>query len=138
MSDAAVIQGSIVAGPAGCTDTATFPGGISNVPALAFNPPQKGYNVSTGLQSPNVNSPSSFQTLSGIGTGQTVTQASMLYLRTTTPVLVEVTMNGVDGGTAQVLSVSGLLVLEPGPSNYITAVAVQGQGQVEYMAVGLQ
>ena|ERR1700729_236133 len=135
MSETITMQGSaLTAGPNLCSDGSVFPSGATSI-QLDLNPAQKGYQVGTGRQLLNVNTQSP-QALSGIGAGQTVTQATTLYMRSVSPFTVQVTYTGVSG--TQPIPLNGLLVLEANPSNPITAVTVVGSGQLEYGAWGNQ
>jgi hypothetical protein len=123
---------TLVAGPLTTSTDSPFPSGIGTVP-LSLTPQQKPYAVSTGPQLANVNSPSAPVALNGVGSGQAVTQCHTLYLRTASPMVLSLTPNG---GTAQTIKIYGLVVLEFDPANPVTAVSIQGSGQVEYLCVG--
>jgi hypothetical protein len=120
----------LTASPGECSEgQGGFPAGSATVP-LSLLPQLKPYLVSTGDQVVNVATPSGFTALA-MGS---VTQGHTLYLRTTSAVVVELTMFG--NATPQQINVQGLVVLEFDPAHYLTAVGVQGSGLVEYLAVG--
>jgi hypothetical protein len=129
------LTAELVAGPAQISNS-FFPSGTTTIP-FGLQPNPKGYSVDTGPQRPLINSPNAFQTLSGIGSGQSVTQASTFYLRTGgLPFQVRLTYLG--DATPKVMYVSGVLLLEPPQQSPLTLVEVQGGGQIEYWASGLQ
>jgi hypothetical protein len=127
-------SGQLVAGPAMVSDS-FFPSGTSTI-QLSTAPSPKQYAVDTGPQRPLVNSPSSFQTLSGIGAGQTVTMASFLYFKSLTPVQLRLTYSG--DATPKVRYTNGNVIEEFDPAHPLTLLEIMGSGQVEYWACGLQ
>jgi hypothetical protein len=129
------IAGTLVAGPAQSTDT-TFPSTVTNEP-FNLNPANKSYNVTTGMNVVSANSPSSFETLPGIGGAVgPVTQAKVLYLRTVVPMQFRITYTG--DATPKVRYVNGISIEEVDLSHTITLVEVQGAGVVSYWACGDQ
>jgi hypothetical protein len=135
MSETVTIQGSAISsGPSPVSDGSVFPAGATGIP-IDLNPAQKTYNVSTGRQTPAINSTNAPQTLSGIGAGQTVTTAHTLYMRTTGVMTVVITYQTLG---AESIPLSGLLLLEADPNRLITGVTVQGAGQLEFQAWGAQ
>lgn len=130
------LQAQLSSGPATVSD-GTFPPGVTQV-QLQLNPSTRQVNVDTGAMVANVNSPSAYVTLPGIGGAVgPVTQGLFLYLRTVAPVAVRLTMFGASGNTTSVLLTNGLLVLEFDPLHYLTLLEIQGTGTVEYYAAGL-
>jgi hypothetical protein len=125
---------TLQAGPASSSADSPFPSGQATIP-LALFPIAKSYSVGTGPQLQNVSSPNAPVALPGIGASGPVTQAHTLYLRTQVPMVVSLTKNG---GSAQTVNVLGLLLVEFDPNNPLVALAVQGTGQVEFLAVGNQ
>ena len=113
----------------------SFPSGITNV-NFGLYPPCNGkaYSVSTGVQVANVNSPSAYAPLGGIGSGGPVTHCNTLYLRTTTAVNVQITF--ATSATATIPGLLGALLLESGVGDEITGVAIEGSATVEYAAFG--
>ena len=88
-----------------------FPSGEALV-AMDLLPPLKGYIVTTGRQLYNINSPSAFAPIPGVGTNGPVTQGHTLYMRSNGPFLVQLTMTGVDGGTSQEIPLYGTMLIE--------------------------
>lgn len=130
----AQLQAILTVGPAAVSDS-FFPSGTSTVP-LFLNPSPKQYNVDTGPQRPQVNSPNTYAALSAIGAGQTVTQASLLVFRSNVPVKLRLTYLG--DAVPYIRYVNGLVIEEFDPSHPLTLLEMQGAGQVEYWACGLQ
>lgn len=132
------LSGTLTVAPATVVD-GTFPAATTTTP-LALNPTQKQANVDTGIQSRNLNSPSSYATLSGVGATDTVTQGNFLYLRTKVPMLVQLVVNNPAGGTVTVtgIPINGLLILEFDATRYLVGLSVQGSGYVEWFVSGTQ
>lgn len=138
MGQQASLVAALTAGPSAQSDSGSFPGGTTNIP-FTLNPPQKAYNVDTGKNLANVQSPNAYAALGAIGAGGPVTQASLLYLRTVVPVLVQITVLISNAPVVIAgIPVNGLLVLEFPTNQPLTGVAVQGAAQVEYYAAGNQ
>jgi hypothetical protein len=129
------LQGALLAGPprSSCNG---FPAGIVNT-QFELRPPNKSAAVSTGMQVRNLNSPSSYATLSGVGSDDAVTQGSFLYIRTQTSMLFRLTTNDtVD--VVSVIPVDGLCIIEFPAGKYLELLEAQGVGVVEYFASGSQ
>jgi hypothetical protein len=127
------------AGPSLVTDSG-FPSGVTNWP-FGLNPPLKQYSVDTGVMHPQVNSaaPAWFP-FGGIGPNSDVTQATTLLVRTQVPMVLRLTTADINGGpdNVSVVPINGLLILEFPANGYLKLLEVQGQGQVEIYASGLQ
>lgn len=131
------ITGSLTCGPAIVTDN-TFPAGSSTT-EFTSTPSPKPSAVDTGLPTRQVNSPSSYTTLTGVGDTDTVTKADTLYLRTVSPMLVRLTFAQTGGpDLASEVPVHGLLLVEVPTAQYLKLVEVKGAGAVEYLASGQQ
>jgi hypothetical protein len=128
------LTATLLAGPTTVTDN-QFPSGTTNLP-FGLNPPQKAYNVDTGVMVANVISPVAFVALGGVGPGGSVTQAQTLYVRTLTPVQVRLTYLG--DVTPKIRYLGGATLEEADPAHPITLVEVMGSATVEYYAAGLQ
>jgi hypothetical protein len=115
----------------------SFPSGMTTIP-LALNPPNKPYAVTTGDQIANVNSPSVFVALGGIGAGGSVTLATTLMVRTSTSIALQLTQNNGGSGTNTITlgSLSGLFIWEAPTGWEIEGVSVKGSGTIEYWAGG--
>lgn len=119
------------------SSTNAFPSGIVNA-AFELRPPNKGAAVSSGLVVRNLSSPSSFVELGGVGDDQAVTQATVLYLRTTAKMIVRLTQNGDSGDEVSVLYIDGMLIQEFPTANYLKLLEAEGTGVIEYFASGNQ
>jgi hypothetical protein len=126
---------TLMAGPSTSNDGSVFPSGNTIIP-LDLIPVQKPYVVSTGRQLPTVQSSGGFTALSGVGAGQSVTQAHTVYVRTQSPFMFRVTYLG--DAVPKVRYTSGLWIEEVDPTHPVTLLEVQGTGQVEYLCVGNQ
>ena len=127
------LQALLTVGPAAVSDS-FFPSATTQIP-IFLNPAPKSYAVDTGPQRPNVNAPS-FAALSGIGAGQTVTKASFLYFRSTSPFQLRLTYDG--DATAKIRYVNGVVMEEFDPTHCLTLLEILGSRQVEYWACGQQ
>lgn len=118
--------------------SSTYPLGTGSTP-LTFNPAAKIANVNSGFGSTNVNSPSSFQALSGVGPTDDVTQGNLLYIRTRSLMQVKLTFNNPLGGTTTAINqINGMCVMEIDPTAYLVGISVQGVGAVEWLVTGNQ
>jgi len=129
------LTGQLVAGPSASSDN-QFPSGTDTTPFGLVQDPRQ-YAVRTGTQQVNVNSPSSFTALGGIGSSSSVSSAFLLYMRTTIGMDVRITrVNPAGGSFVTTEHVAGLLVYECDAAQPITLVEVQGAGQLEFAAFG--
>ena len=139
--DSVTLLGTLTAGPQGVCEGG-FPSGILQLAfGLAGSCP--GAGTKPALRKfwsfVNVNSPSpAFVTLDGVGTGQSVTQANTLYLRTTTQMLMRFTFANPAGGPDIVsqVPVQGLHIAEYPLNGYLKLVEAQGIGGIEFFASG--
>ncbi len=127
------LKGNIIAGPPRSSCNA-FPSGLFNA-AFELRPPNKSAPVSTH-NTPSISSAAAFVELSGVGTAQSVTQATFLYLQTNAKMLVQLTQEGDSGDEVSVLYVDGLLILEFPSANYLKLIEAKGVGVIEYFASG--
>ncbi len=135
MGEQAQLSGTLTVSPAS-TGESQFPSGVTSI-AFNLNPAQKSFNVGTGGQPINVNSPNAFIAIPGIGAAPgPVTQASLLYFRSNVPMRIRLTYSG--DATPYVSYVNGLLIVEVDPTFPVTKVEVQGAGTLEYFVVGNQ
>ncbi len=128
------LKGTLLAGPpkASCSK---FPGALVSS-EFELRPPNKVAAVTT-YHVRNLNSAGSYSGLDGVGSGETVTQATFLWLRIETEMLVRLTFDDGSGGSVvSVLQVGGLLVLEIPPSKFLKLLEAQGVGVVEWFASG--
>ena len=131
-----ICQGVVACAPASSGDGGP-PRGSTNIP-FQTTPDPKDATVSTGDMSCNVNSPSSYTTLPGVGALGPVTQGTFLSLFTEGPMLVRTTTYNAGGNVIAVEPVSGMKIVEYDPAAYLVLVEVQGTGPVEYFASGTQ
>jgi hypothetical protein len=127
------------------TDGAGFPSASTSIPfGLNTAPQGKPICVSTGRILKNIQSPSAFVALDGIGTGDAVTMATTFYVRVRCPGWqAKITFaNPVSPFTpiVSVIPFAGFLSFEPDVlSGYpITGVELQGSGLAEFYASGQQ
>ena len=133
------LQGSLTVSPPSVSET-TFPGSVSDT-LLSTTPSPKPSAVCSGIKSRNINSPSTFATLTGVGVGDDVSQGDTLYFKCRSPMVLRVTTaNPILPGSPLVslLPICGTIVWEVPQSSYITLLEVQGVGQAEYLVSGQQ
>lgn len=135
MSASVVFTGSIIAGPQGSGDCG-FPSSIVNT-SFGTIPSQLPSAVLVS-HSRQVNSPSAFVALDGVGVASTVTQGNFLYVKANAAILLRLTMFGNSGPIVSVLPLQGPLVMEFPASNYLYLLEAQGVGGVEYLVSGNQ
>lgn len=133
--DSLVLTGSIVLGPAGAGEC-SFPGGTINIP-FSSSPQQKPAGVSI-RHAKTINSPSAFVALDGVGTGESVTQANFLYLRSTGLMKYRITQADFNGGPdiVSIIETQGLFINEFPLAGYVKLLEAQGGGTIEYVATG--
>lgn len=129
------LSGTMIAGPAQVSECWEFPSGTTTIP-LALFPACKQFVVATGDQFVNLNSPSSFATLAGVGT--TVTRGHTLLVRTQTSISFRLTQQDPSlTPTVKVIpGVDGLLLLEFGVGFELSLLEAEGVGNVEYSVWG--
>lgn len=140
MSDSVTLLGNLTAGPQSVCEGG-FPSGLLQVnfglagscPGAGTKPAPKKFWASQ-----TVNSTGVFVALAGVGTGETVTQANVLYVRTTVLLKLRLTFADPAGGAdiVSIVPVEGLLILEPSATGYLKLLEVLGAGTVEYFASG--
>lgn len=131
---------TLISGPSDVCE-GSFPSGNTSIPvSLSGGSCGKAINVETGAMLANVQSPSSFQALPGIGSAGPVTQAVTLYINSPTQVLVQLTMANPAGGSdiVSVVPLQGIALWEFPSNGYVKSVGVQGASTVQYYASGLQ
>lgn len=135
MSSVVTVKGTLLAGPpkSSCNG---FPSALVNA-AFELTPPNKSAEVAA-YGSPNVNSQVSYVTLDGVGSGNTVTQGTFLYVRTTARMAIRITQGSGGGAVVSVVYVKGLFIQEFPPDMPLTLLEAQGVGVVEYFASGNQ
>ena len=135
------LTGTLVEGPQLASDDA-FPSGVTSIPfELNTGDCPKPVQASTGRQLVTLASPSAYVQLSGVGAGQSVTQAATVYMRVRSGAfLFRVTYNATPTPIVSVLPSAGLFIHEAdvGSASWITKLEVQGQGVIEFYASGQQ
>lgn len=111
---------------------------MTQVP-FTTTPLQKQALVQTGAQVRLVTSPAAYVPLDGVGTGETVTQGTLLYLRTQlgNPMMLRLTFADAPDLVSEV-PVKGLLVVEMDEVHYLKLLEAKGSGTVEYYVSGVQ
>lgn len=134
----ATLTATLIASPSVVTDS-NFPSAVTNI-AFNLNPPTKPFSVDTGAMRTTVNSPSAFVALGGIGSTSDVTQATTLYFRCAVQMLIRMTFQNPGGGSdiVSVEPINGVKLCEYPANGVLKLLEVQGQGQIEYYASGLQ
>jgi hypothetical protein len=84
----------------------------------------------------NVQSPSAYVELTGIGTTDTITRANFLYFKAASPVMLRLTMVDTPSDIVAEEWVSGVIVHEFPDDHALKLLEVKGSGTVEYMASG--
>lgn len=135
------INGTLIDAPRDACDAPAFPSGSTSVPfGLLGAPCPKGAPVSTGAMRINVNSPSAFVALPGVGGAGPVTKADTVYVRAKAGGFqLRVTFNNPAGSPiVSVIPLAGLFILEPDAAGsfYAELLEIQGSGTVEYLASG--
>jgi hypothetical protein len=132
----AELSGSLTLGPSG-GGTGTFPTS-QDVISLSLTPsPKQAAVMTSGLQV-NLNSPSAYVTLPGIGAGGVVQQCVMLYLRSDTNVMLRLTFNDPAGGAdiVSVVPLCGMKLEEYQQNGYLKLLEAKGAARLEYAAAG--
>jgi hypothetical protein len=135
-------DGTLVESPPPCGDyPPNVPSAVTSIPFTLNNVP-KTSNVSTGAKTRQVQSPSAFVQLSGVGPTDDVTQCDTFYVRVKSGLFqIRVTYNNPAGGTiVSVNPINGLFIQEADAADnfYVTKLEVQGSGTIEYFASGQQ
>ncbi len=133
-----VLDGTLSVGPQQATDQ-QFPSMSVGEP-LALTPAQKLSNACTGAVIRQLNSPSAYSTLQGVGPTDTVQKGDTLYLRSNAPILLRLTMADPGGGSdvVSVLSTYGLVLMEFQPTGYLKVLEAKGVGTLTYLISGPQ
>ena len=129
------ISATIIAGPPQVSDS-TFPTGSTNIPVKLNGGSSLASPVQTGDTVREVNSPSAYVALGGVGTGQEVTQGRFLFLRCSVPMLVRLTFYTSGGDVVSVLPLDSPLIMQIDSSKYLKGIEAQGAGTVEWFVGG--
>lgn len=138
------LSGSLSVTPPSVTGTTlaaspngTVPAGASQVP-LVLNPPTKQSAVQTGIRHKSLNSSGGMQVISGLGTGDDVTTADTLYIKTDAPITLQLTTQNPAGGSAlvSVVPLGGSAVWEFPFGGYLIGLSAQGVANLEILISG--
>jgi len=131
-----VLDGSLTLGPATQSDGA-FPAATVNEP-LFSTPNPKLFNAATGIVPRQLNSPGSYQALSGAGATDTVAKGDTLYFKTNAPILVRATFADPGGGgdIVSIVPVYGTVLIELNPLGYLKLLEAKGVATIVYMVAG--
>lgn len=128
------LQGALIGGPPSGGEV--FPAAIFNVP-LKLRTDPKGFGAATGVLQRTVTSPTVYVTLTGVGSGDTVTQGNTLYLKSAGPLDVRVTCDdGVGGDVVSEFQIDGMTFTEYSDLRYLKKLEVKGSAQIEYFVSG--
>jgi hypothetical protein len=131
------IDATVTAGPASASDS-NFPSGNTQI-AFTLNPPQKQITKKTGDVSFTLNSADSPFTLPEIGAASIIQQCTTFFFFCKVPMRLVITFADPPGADlVSVIPVDGAFVHEADPIRYIKSVTVQGAGDIEYFAAGIQ
>ena len=140
-----VLEATLSETPQSASDGTSFPSASTSIPfALNTAPQPKPVQASTGRMLRTIASPSAFVTLEGIGSGDTVSQASTVYARVKFGGFqLRVTFANPAAPSSPIVSIlpfSGVFVLEPdwATGYFVTKLELQGSGACEYYASGQQ
>lgn len=129
------LSGTLTLNPQNASD-GSFPSANTSVPfTLNTGGNSKPSPADTGVDHRQVNSPSTYVTLGGIGAGDDVTAGDTLYIRTNVPMWIKCTYQGSSAAPAEE-PIKGLKIIELDPSFPLTKVEVKGSGLVEWFASG--
>jgi len=137
-----IVSGTITQSPPPVTGTTiaaspvgTVPAGTTQIPILLTPSPKQSLKRASGNKV--LSSPSSFQTLSGLGSTDDVTNCDTLYLKCDANILVQLTVTNPAGGTfVSTVSLYGTLIQEFATNAYLVGIALQGTANVEYIISG--
>jgi hypothetical protein len=94
------------------------------------------FNVSSGLVTRNIASPSAYITLAGVGADQAVTQGLMLYAVSGAPMWLRLTYSALPDDIVSEQPISGLKLEQFPDANYLKLVEVKGSGSLTYIVAG--
>jgi len=130
------INGTLIAGPPTASDS-SFPAGVTNI-VFGTNPGQKPAPVQTGAQVRQLNSPSTFVALDGVGVGETLIEGNTFYARTQSPMKYRITFKETPVDVVSVIYPKGLLIVEIDEQHPILLIEAMGVGTIEYYVSGNQ
>lgn len=129
------LSGTVTVGPATSSGYGS-PAAVNTV-AFATSPTPKPATVYAS-ETRNINSPSAYVEMSGIGPDSAVTRANFLYLKTSATMKVRLTMVDSPADLVAEEWILGLRNMEFPDDHALALLEVQGTGSVEYIASGTQ
>lgn len=130
------INGTLISGPPTASDS-SFPAGITNI-VFGTNPAQKPAPVQTGAQVRQLNSPTAFVPLDGVGVGETLIEGNTFYMRMQSPIKLRITFKETPLDIVSVIYPKGLLIIEVDEQHPILLIEAMGVGTIEYFVSGNQ
>lgn len=132
------LEATIEAGPP-TVSSGTFPRSSTSIP-FGFKGPKPPAPRQTGSMTTEVSSAGAFVALEGVGTGKTVTKATVVFLQTALPMQVRLTFKDPGGGAdiVSIVPIDGPLVLQLDPNGYCKLVEIKGLGTVNWYASGAE
>ena len=128
------LQGALVGGPPSGGEV--FPAALFNVP-LKLRTDPKGFGAATGVLQRTITSALVYVQLLDVGTGGSVTQANLLYLKSAGPLDVKLTCDdGVGGDVVSEFQIDGMNLQEFSDVRFLKKVEVRGSAQIEFFASG--
>jgi len=134
MSNAVQLAARLSLGPVDVVTDATLPSGLTSI-QFGLRPSKKSALASSGSVR-TISSPSSYVSLDGVGTGESVTQGNFIYLRTSVPMLLRLTTYSSGGDVTAILPIDGIFAMEFDRTRYLKLVELQGAGTVEWLITG--
>lgn len=129
------LSGSVTVAPPTVSDS-TFPGGVYTGVLTTLPSPKQAPVYDSHTR--NLNAPSDYVTLYGIGPADTVTKGNFLFIRTTSLIWFEVTFQNTPSNTVSEFPVMGTMLIEVPDLNAITLLRAKGTGYIEYCVTGNQ
>lgn len=137
MSDTVAVSGTLQLGPANVSDS-SFPAAVVNITLSLKAGDQKIATVSDkGVRL--LASPSVFVDMRCVGPGEAVTKGTLLYVRSSVPMLLRLTTDdGAGGSVLAVIPIDGLYVHEVDQNKFLKLLEAQGQGTIEFLVSGAE
>ena len=131
------ISGALTSGPTSVSSEGAFPSAVFTVPLGWRGGSNKSAAVATGVLTQNLNSPSAFVKLAGVGPTAPVTQGDTLYFKSTSAIELRITTDdGAGGQEIYTLKPFGLFILEFSADKLLELLEAQGTGILEYFVSG--
>ncbi len=129
--------GTLCGGPPTVCDSGQFPSSVFLVDLSFAGGHDKQYDPATGVLRRNISSPTAFLPLTGLGPSDVVTKGDFLWMKASSPMLLQITSDDGSGGdVVAVIPIGGVFVLEARDDKFLKTIALQGSGSVEYLVTG--